>query len=113
VYNVIGIQTMRLVSPTLEAAVSSDLASIGARLQHATRRLAVVNDHGVLPLNYSLRDIFLDGTLEARKSSGQQTPTSEGPLNVVHPEDSRLSKQGHIASFERRAGDLRRRSVTI
>ena len=81
---------MRLVSPLLKRAVYPALHYSGV-LGHITplNHYAVVNYHGVVPSDHSIRERFLDGNLVQPKVFRQQLQFLKSHYNVIHPEDFR------------------------
>jgi peptidoglycan/xylan/chitin deacetylase (PgdA/CDA1 family) len=81
---------MRLVSPLLKRALYPALHYSGV-LGHITplNDYAVVNYHGVVPSDHSIRESFLDGNLVQPKVFRRQLQFLKSHYNLIHPEDFR------------------------
>jgi len=83
---------MRFVSPLLKHVIYPVLHRTGC-LAHITplAGYAVVNYHGVLPVDYSSTDKFLDGNLVEAQGFRKQLQFLKAHYRIIHPEEFRAA----------------------
>src|SRR5208337_5302698 len=83
---------MRFVSPLLKHVIYPVLHCTGS-LPHITplAGYAVVNYHGVLPVDYSSTDKFLDGNLVEAQGFRKQLQFLKAHYRIIHPEEFRAA----------------------
>lgn len=83
---------MRFVSPLLKHAVYPALHRTGCLVRITPPAgYAVVNYHGILPVDYSSSDKFLDGNLVGAQAFRQQLQFLKAHYRIIHPEEFRAS----------------------
>jgi peptidoglycan/xylan/chitin deacetylase (PgdA/CDA1 family) len=96
---------MKGVSPFLKKVVYPSLASTGFFRRIASKGLAVVTYHGVLPEGYEPVDSGFDGNLVTAQALRRQLRLLKSEYSVISPEDMRRWLQGR--------GELPRRAVLL
>src|SRR6266513_5422022 len=96
---------MRLVSPLLKHVVYPGLSRLGYLRRLATPAPSVVTYHGVLPREYQVRDVALDGHLVTAKAFTEQILLLKKNYNIISPEQFLQWCEGQL--------DLPRRSVLL